>query len=120
MLSPKGGALGKMLTPFKMGLGGRIGDGRQWMSWIAVIPISWQARMMRTAISPRLAIRIFLNISNQWPGHRIHKHVPNTRFYWRCEARAEISSDTTGGLPFRASESRNTATISNSGSIGCR
>jgi hypothetical protein len=36
VLSPKGGALGAMLTPFKMGLGGRIGDGRQWMSWINV------------------------------------------------------------------------------------
>jgi uncharacterized protein (TIGR01777 family) len=36
VLSPKGGALGKMLTPFKMGMGGRIGDGRQWMSWIDV------------------------------------------------------------------------------------
>ncbi len=28
--------LGKMLTPFKMGVGGRIGEGRQWMSWIDV------------------------------------------------------------------------------------
>lgn len=36
VLSPKGGALGKMLTPFKLGLGGRIGNGRQWMSWIDV------------------------------------------------------------------------------------
>ena len=36
VLSPKGGALGKMLPPFKMGVGGRIGDGRQWMSWIHV------------------------------------------------------------------------------------
>jgi hypothetical protein len=36
VLSPNGGALGKMLPPFKMGLGGRIGDGRQWMSWIDV------------------------------------------------------------------------------------
>lgn len=36
VLSPKGGALGKMLPPFKMGVGGRIGDGRQWMSWIDV------------------------------------------------------------------------------------
>jgi len=34
VLSRSGGALGKMLTPFKMGAGGRIGDGRQWMSWI--------------------------------------------------------------------------------------
>lgn len=36
VLTRKGGALGKMLTPFKMGVGGRIGDGRQWMSWIDV------------------------------------------------------------------------------------
>jgi hypothetical protein len=36
VLSPKGGALRQMLTPFKLGLGGRIGNGRQWMSWIDV------------------------------------------------------------------------------------
>jgi uncharacterized protein len=36
VLSPKGGALGKMLTPFKLGVGGKIGDGQQWMSWIDV------------------------------------------------------------------------------------
>ena len=36
VLTPHGGALGKMLTPFKMGVGGKIGDGRQWMSWIDV------------------------------------------------------------------------------------
>jgi uncharacterized protein len=34
VLSAKGGALAKMLTPFKLGLGGRIGSGRQWWSWI--------------------------------------------------------------------------------------
>jgi uncharacterized protein (TIGR01777 family) len=36
VLSPRGGALGAMLLPFKMGLGGRTGDGRQWMSWTDV------------------------------------------------------------------------------------
>jgi uncharacterized protein (TIGR01777 family) len=30
----RGGALAQMLPPFKLGLGGRLGDGRQWMSWI--------------------------------------------------------------------------------------
>ena len=36
VLSPAGGALAKMLPPFQMGAGGRIGDGQQWMSWIAI------------------------------------------------------------------------------------
>ncbi len=31
-----GGALAKILTPFKLGLGGILGNGRQWMSWIDV------------------------------------------------------------------------------------
>ena len=36
VLSRAGGALAKMLTPFKLGLGGIVGSGLQWMSWIDV------------------------------------------------------------------------------------
>jgi uncharacterized protein (TIGR01777 family) len=36
ILDGNGGALAKMLTPFRMGIGGRVGDGKQWMSWITL------------------------------------------------------------------------------------
>ena len=36
ILDANEGALGKMLTPFRMGVGGRVGNGKQWMSWIAI------------------------------------------------------------------------------------
>jgi uncharacterized protein len=34
VLGAEGGALAQMLLPFELGLGGRMGSGRQWMSWI--------------------------------------------------------------------------------------
>jgi uncharacterized protein (TIGR01777 family) len=36
VLSPSGGALGKMLLPFRLGLGGVVGAGSQYFSWIAI------------------------------------------------------------------------------------
>ena len=36
VLAKEGGALAKMLPAFKLGLGGRLGDGRAWWSWIAI------------------------------------------------------------------------------------
>jgi uncharacterized protein (TIGR01777 family) len=36
VLTKEGGALGTMLTPFKLGVGGVIGSGKQWMSWISM------------------------------------------------------------------------------------
>ena len=36
VLSRRGGALAKMLLPFRLGMGGKIGDGRQYVSWISL------------------------------------------------------------------------------------
>src|SRR2546421_2147546 len=36
VLSGRGGALAQMLRPFRLGVGGKLGTGRQWMSWISL------------------------------------------------------------------------------------
>jgi hypothetical protein len=36
ILTPAGGALARMLPPFELGVGGRLGNGRQWWSWVSL------------------------------------------------------------------------------------
>jgi uncharacterized protein (TIGR01777 family) len=48
ILSAKGGALTQMLTPFKLGIGGRLGSGKQWMSWVALDDV---VGILRAALS---------------------------------------------------------------------
>ena len=40
VLSAKGGALAKMLPPFRMGVGGKVGDGKQWMPWVDISDVA--------------------------------------------------------------------------------
>jgi len=57
VLSKDGGALATMLTPFKLGVGGVVGSGKQWMSWIslddeiAVINFAIENENLRGAIN---------------------------------------------------------------------
>jgi hypothetical protein len=53
VLSASGGALGKMLLPFKMGVGGVMGSGDQYMSWIALDDVIGLAHfaLMNEAVS---------------------------------------------------------------------
>jgi uncharacterized protein len=50
ILAKRGGALPKMMLPFKLGVGGRVGNGRQWMSWIALEDV---VEIIRFALSSR-------------------------------------------------------------------
>ncbi len=52
VLTPKGGALKKMLPPFKMGLGGRIGSGNQLMSWVSIDDLVYQ--LYRILLTPSI------------------------------------------------------------------
>jgi uncharacterized protein (TIGR01777 family) len=48
VLSARGGALPRMLMPFRFGVGGRFGSGKQWMSWIT---LDDSIEIMRSAIA---------------------------------------------------------------------
>ena len=47
VLAPEGGPLGKLVTPFRLGVGGRLGSGRQFMPWIHIVD---QVGLVRLAL----------------------------------------------------------------------
>ncbi|HEY6661206.1 MAG TPA: TIGR01777 family oxidoreductase [Pyrinomonadaceae bacterium] len=50
------GALAKMLPPFKMGIGGKIGNGKQWMSWITLDDVVRGLKFLITDTSTRVPV----------------------------------------------------------------
>ena len=61
VLDPTGGALGRMLPLFKFGLGGKLGSGKQWWSWITMHD---QVRAIRHLINSKLSGPVNLTSPN--------------------------------------------------------
>jgi uncharacterized protein (TIGR01777 family) len=58
ILAREGGALAKMLLPFKMGVGGRLGSGQQWMSWVTLEDVLGILRMAIEKAAVRGAVNV--------------------------------------------------------------
>jgi uncharacterized protein (TIGR01777 family) len=58
ILAREGGALAKMLLPFKMGVGGRLGSGQQWMSWVTLEDVVGILRMAIEKAGMRGAVNV--------------------------------------------------------------
>ncbi|MGB2901428.1 MAG: TIGR01777 family oxidoreductase [Candidatus Acidiferrum sp.] len=58
ILSREGGALAKMLLPFKLGAGGRLGSGQQWMSWVTLEDVVGILRMAIEKAAVRGAVNV--------------------------------------------------------------
>jgi uncharacterized protein len=63
ILARQGGALAKMLTPFKLGVGGRLGSGKQWMSWVTLEDV---VAILRFAID-NASVRGAINVVSPQP-----------------------------------------------------
>jgi uncharacterized protein len=63
ILAKHGGALPKMILPFKFGTGGRIGSGKQWMSWVALEDV---VEILRFALTKR-ELRGTINVVSPQP-----------------------------------------------------
>jgi uncharacterized protein (TIGR01777 family) len=58
ILAREGGALAKMLLPFKMGVGGKLGSGQQWMSWVTLEDVVGILRMAMEKATLRGAVNV--------------------------------------------------------------
>ena len=63
ILARQGGALPAMMKPFQLGLGGKLGDGQQWMSWITVNDV---AAILKYALQDR-GVRGAINVVSPQP-----------------------------------------------------
>ena len=76
ILAAHGGALGQMALPFKLGAGGRLGDGRQWMSWLTL-----REAYVSTSFNSPLRLRGLPGLS--MPSHQTQFKIRNSQASWR-------------------------------------
>jgi uncharacterized protein (TIGR01777 family) len=62
VLSPAGGALAKMLLPFRLGAGGVVGSGKQWWSWVALDDVA--GAIQHALVTPGLAGPVNVAVPN--------------------------------------------------------
>lgn len=114
VLAANGGALAKLLLPFRLGVGGPMGTGRQWMSWIDHEDV---LRMIEWSIDHELARGIY-NVTAPNPvtnrefahvlGHTLHRPsiLPTPAFALRLALGSEMAGEMLLGgqrvLPNRA------------------
>lgn len=72
VVSGAGGAIRQMLLPFKLGLGGRVGSGRQWVSWIAMTDL---VRLIQHCLTDR-SLRGAVNAAS--PNPVTNRHLTQT------------------------------------------
>ena len=74
-----GGGLQKMLLPFKLGVGGKIGDGKQWMAWIhlddvvGLIEFAISSPQLRNAVNATAPNPVTNEEFTQELGHALHR-----------------------------------------------
>ncbi|MCB1106849.1 MAG: TIGR01777 family oxidoreductase [Chlamydiia bacterium] len=80
VLSSEGGALKQMLPPFKWGLGGRFGDGQQYVSWIAIDDVV--GALYHTMMTPKLHGAINVVSPNPVPNDLLAKKLAKRLNRW--------------------------------------
>jgi len=112
VLDRGGGALAKMLTPFRLGLGGPVAGGRQYMSWIHVRDVvgmtlaaledeRWSGPVNATAPDP-VTNREFSKVLGRVLGRPSLIPVPGLALRARYGAMAEIITSGARALPVKA------------------
>ncbi|HUU50626.1 MAG TPA: TIGR01777 family oxidoreductase [Nitrospinota bacterium] len=81
VLGPNGGALKEMLFPFKLGLGGALGNGKQWMAWIhredliGIILHILQNKDIKGAVNGTAPEPVQNKVFSKTLGHVLHRPV---------------------------------------------